>query len=81
MEKAYLCREALVSLGIIAKDFSKATAMTSPDVTASMDSCEEYTCSCPRRQHELQMPTSLPNRRQCRATERMVTGLLWFENV
>ena len=61
MEKAFLCREALVSLGIIAKDFPKATAMT-PDVTASMDSCEEYTCSCPRRQQEPPpMPTSLPN--------------------
>ena len=33
-----------------------------PDVTASMDSCEEYTCSCPRRQQEPPpMPTSLPN--------------------
>ncbi|MCG8047535.1 MAG: hypothetical protein N0E48_18225 [Candidatus Thiodiazotropha endolucinida] len=45
MEKAFLCREALVSLGIIAKDFPKAIAITSPDVTASMDSCEEVTCS------------------------------------
>ena len=61
MEKAFLCMEALVSLGIIAKDFPKATAMT-PDVTASMDSCEEYTCSCPRHQQEPPpMPTSLPN--------------------
>ena len=43
------------------KDFPKAIAMT-PDVTASMDSCEEYTCSCPRRQQEPPpMPTSLPN--------------------
>ena len=35
--------------------------MTCPDVTASMDSCEEYTCSCLRRQHEPPMPTFLPN--------------------
>ncbi|MCG7876793.1 MAG: hypothetical protein N0C90_10735, partial [Candidatus Thiodiazotropha endolucinida] len=62
MEKAFLCREALVSLGIIAKDFPKAIAITSPDVTASMDSCEEVTCSCPRRQQEPPpMPTMLPN--------------------
>ena len=61
MEKAFLCREALVPLRIIAKDFPKATAMT-PGVTASIDSCEEYTCSCPRRQQEPPpMPTSLHN--------------------
>ena len=62
MEKAFLCREALVSLGIISRDFPRATAMTSADETASMDSCEEVTCSCPRRQPEPPpMPTSLPS--------------------
>ncbi|KAH3882328.1 hypothetical protein DPMN_006263 [Dreissena polymorpha] len=30
MEKAFLCREALASLGIIAKDFPKATVVTPP---------------------------------------------------
>ena len=62
MEKAFLCRESLVSLGIIAKDFPKATAMTTPEATASIDCCEQVTCPCPKRQQEPPpMPTSLPN--------------------
>ncbi|XP_052760759.1 uncharacterized protein LOC128203366 [Mya arenaria] len=62
MEKAFLCREALVSLGIIHTDFPQATAETSPDINASMDSCENITCSCPRRRQEPPpMPTTLPN--------------------
>ena len=71
---AILCREALVSLGIIAKDFPKATAVTSQDVKSTMDSCEEVTCSCPRRQQEPPlMPKSLPN--GLRPTEDNVEAL------
>ena len=62
MEKAFLCREALTSLGVIASDFpSPTTIMASNDNTATMNGYDDVTCSCPRRQMEPPpLPTKLP---------------------
>ena len=60
MEKAFLCREALVDLGIIPPDFPTATAAVPLATTASVED-DESTCSCPRRHQEPPlMPTTLP---------------------
>ena len=62
MEKAFLCREALTSLGVIASDFPSPTTMASNDNTATMNGYDDVTFSCPRRQKEPPpLPTNLPN--------------------
>ena len=62
MEKAFLCREALTSLGMIANYFPLPTTMASYDNTAIMNGYDDVTCSCPRRQKEPPpLPTKLPN--------------------
>ena len=61
MEKAFLCREALTSLGVIANDFPSPNTMASNDNTATMNGYD-VNCSCPRRQMEPPpLPTKLPN--------------------
>ena len=59
MEKDFLCREALTSLGVIAYDFSFLTTMASNDNTATMNGYDDVTCSFPRRQME---PPPLPTK-------------------
>ncbi|XP_021367133.1 uncharacterized protein LOC110459276 [Mizuhopecten yessoensis] len=70
MEKAFLCREALISLGVIHMDFPNVPT----DVTAPVEDSEEITCSCPRRQTEPPtLPTTLPP--GLRATEENIGTL------
>ena len=62
MEKAFLCREALTSLGVIVNDFPSPTSMASNDITATMNGYDYVTCSCPRLQMDPPpLPTKLPN--------------------
>ena len=62
MEKAFLCREAFTSLGVIANGFPLPTTMASNDNTSTMNVYDDVTCSCPRRQMEPPpLPTKLPN--------------------
>ncbi|CAC5426162.1 unnamed protein product [Mytilus coruscus] len=49
MERAFICREALISLGIIHTNFPNVSTVTSSNIAASMENSEEVTCSCPRR--------------------------------
>ena len=59
MEKAFICREALIALGVIHPDFPFAAAPLA--TTASMEDSDEPTCSCPRRnQDPPPLPTTLP---------------------
>jgi hypothetical protein len=57
MEKAFLCREALISLGIIHTQFPNITL--TPDTNASVEDSADASCSCPRRQRD---PPPLPSR-------------------
>ena len=62
MEKAFLCREALIALGIIPPDFPVVVASTSSDTDSSIETSEDITCSCPNRsQAPPPMPTALPS--------------------
>ncbi|CAC5357495.1 unnamed protein product [Mytilus coruscus] len=49
MERAFICREALISLGIIHTNFPNVSTVTFTNIAASMENSEEVTCSCPRR--------------------------------
>ena len=61
MEKAFFCREALITLGAIHANFPEIPASWPQDLTASVESSEPPTCHCPRRgQEPLPIPTSLP---------------------
>mgnify|MGYP000631007117 CR=1 FL=1 len=50
MEKTFICREALISLGIIHANFPNVTTVIPPNIAASIENSEDVTCSCPRRQ-------------------------------
>lgn len=74
MEKAFICREALISLGIIHTNFPNVSTVTSPNIAASMENSEDVTCSCPRRRPSPPpVPTSLPP--GLKATEEHVESL------
>lgn len=74
MEKAFICREALISLGIIHTNFPNVSTVTSPNIAASMENSEDATCSCPRRRPSPPpVPTSLPP--GLKATEEHVESL------
>ncbi|CAG2197274.1 unnamed protein product [Mytilus edulis] len=74
MERAFICREALISLGIIHTNFPNVSTVTSPNIAASMESSEDVTCSCPRRRPSPPpVPTSLPP--GLKATEEHVESL------
>ena len=61
MEKAFLCREALVNLGALPANFPQVPASRPPDSIASVDTPHHPTCSCPKRgQEPPPLPTSLP---------------------
>ena len=61
MEKAFLCREALIALGVIPPDFPAIAAAAPSATAASVETSDELTCSCPRRSQEPPpMPTTLP---------------------
>lgn len=61
MDKAFLCREALVSLGIIHPTFPNCSTESTTAVAASTDDLVEEQCSCPRRQRDPPpIPTTLP---------------------
>ncbi len=60
MEKAFLCREALVGLGTLPAHFPTIPAGTAHAITAGVND-EESWCSCPKRPHEPPpLPTSFP---------------------
>ena len=61
MEKAFLCREALIALGIISPEFPIVVATASSDTITSPATSDDITCSCPRRiQEPPPIPTALP---------------------
>ncbi|KAK3786076.1 hypothetical protein RRG08_004431 [Elysia crispata] len=47
MEKAFLCREALIALGAIHANFPEISASWPQDLAASVESSEPPTCHCP----------------------------------
>ncbi|CAC5367816.1 unnamed protein product [Mytilus coruscus] len=74
MERAFICREALISLGIIHTNFPNVSTVTSSNIAASMENSEEVTCSCPRRRPSPPpVPTTLPP--GLKATEEQVESL------
>ena len=59
--KAFLCREAMVALGIIPPDFPSVPAGWPQDSVAAVEDEEKIQCSCPRRSDEPPpIPTELP---------------------
>jgi len=61
MGKAFLCREALIILGIIRPDFPSVLATTSMTTDTPTDVSDESPCYCPRRsQSPPPIPTALP---------------------
>ncbi|CAC5397319.1 unnamed protein product [Mytilus coruscus] len=74
MERAFICREAPISLGIIHTNFSNVTTIITPNTAACMENSEEVFCSCSRRQPSSPpVPTILP---PClKATEEHVESL------
>ena len=50
MENTFICREALISLGIIHANFPNVTTVVPPNIAASIENSEGVTCSCPRLQ-------------------------------
>ena len=69
MENAFICRESLISLGIIHANFPDVTTVIPPN--ASIEKSEDVTCYCPRRQPTT--PTTLPQ--GLKATEEQVESL------
>ena len=52
MEKVFLCREALISLGASHANFPELPVSWLQDFTASLESSEPPTCHCPTRGQE-----------------------------
>ena len=52
MEKAFLCREALISLGAIHANVPEVSVSWPQDLTASVESSEPPACHCPRHGQE-----------------------------
>ena len=63
MEKAFLCREALIQLGIILEDFPQIICNTPASIVGSVSAdISEDSCNCPRRTRDMPpIPSSLPN--------------------
>ena len=60
--KAFLCREALVALGVIHPDFPSVPTQWPIDAIASVTDQETTPCSCPKRgQKPPPTPTELRN--------------------
>ncbi|GFO47400.1 hypothetical protein PoB_007390500 [Plakobranchus ocellatus] len=59
MEKAFLCREALVNLGTLPAHFPQVLPPRSQDSIASIDTTQYPACSCTRRGQE---PSSIPSK-------------------
>lgn len=74
MEKAFLCREALIALGAIHPDFPQIPGALPQEFLSSITPPDDSSCNCPRRGEEPPpMPTSLPPGLQ--ATEDNVPAL------
>ena len=58
--KAFLCREALVSLGVIPPDFPSVPVAWPTDMVASVEDHPPPACSCPKRSTPPPIPTALP---------------------
>lgn len=62
MQNAFLCREALVTLGVVSPDFPAAAPAAPIATAASAVSQDEIPCACPRRVNDPPpMPTTLPS--------------------
>ena len=61
MDKAFLCREALIQLGIIAEDFPEVNDNNDQVVASVSADISENTCDCPKRTSDFPpIPTSMP---------------------
>ena len=61
MEKAFLCREALVDLGVLPANFPQVPAQRPQESLASLEAPQYPACSCPKRgQEPPPIPSKLP---------------------